>query len=113
MLSSVCYSDVVVDTGEKLYQITEGELIALEQILSRQAQTINELSITLDRQAQTITTLENTLTQQRQTIETLSTSFDEYAREERRARIRLGVSVGAASLGVGIIGGFLLAIIGG
>ena len=113
MLSSVCYSDVVVDTGEKLYQITEGELIALEQILTRQATTINELSITLDRQAQTITTLENTLTQQRQTINTLSRSFDEYVREERRARIRLGFSVGAASLGVGIIGGFLLAIIGG
>ena len=102
-----------VDVGEKLYQITESELTELETILTRQALTINQLSMRLGEQQTEITNLSETLNRQQTTIERQRTSFDEYVNAEGRSRIRLGVGAGAAGLGVGVVIGVVMMVLGG
>lgn len=102
-----------VDVGEKLYQITESELTELETILTTQARTISELQSVLMQQEMTIDELQSLHETQATRLRQLSISFDEYVNAERRNRLRLGISVGAVTLGVGFVGGLIVGIIGG
>jgi hypothetical protein len=84
-----------ISWADEVYQITESELIELETILTRQAETI-------ERQRQTLTQLSETIKTQATTINELRISFDEYesgaTQTIRRWQFATGVAVVVAIL---------------
>lgn len=100
--------------SERVYEITETELTQLEteltqqsEIIDRQHETLQQLSMTMSGQQTTLTTLSQTIEKQRNTIDELRTSYETYVSETRWREIKIG----GISLGIGVSVGALTALL--